>query len=256
MATQGEHLERTAVSERSPSTTGPQSSEVQAGMTQQMAQYEPQRGRWGRRFLLLIGMFGILVALYLGLQALNLIPHFHNPFNTQTTDRSSPVVLKSIQDLSRFEAASGNYQVIVDLKKDNRFIPDFIFSQRTLFVGIGSVDAYVDFSTIGSGAISVSSDGKSVTVTLPPPALERPNIDHDKSYVYGVDRGVVNRVGDFFSNNPNDQAQLYSLAEQKIAQAAQDSGLKERAEANTKSTLESLLHSLGYTNVTVTFTAP
>jgi hypothetical protein len=36
--------------------------------------------------------------------------------------------------------------VLVDLQENNRFI-DFIFNQRTLFVGVGSVDASVDFSS-------------------------------------------------------------------------------------------------------------
>ena len=50
-------------------------------------------------------------------------PHFGNPFRTETVDRSSPVVLKSIENLRRFQAASGHYEVIVDLEKDTRFVP-------------------------------------------------------------------------------------------------------------------------------------
>src|ERR1700754_4468493 len=89
-----------------------------------------------------------------------------NPFGEQTLDRSQPVLLQSIKDLSRFEAATGNFQVVVDLEKDANFLPDAIKGTRTLFVGAGSVDAYVDFSRLGSGAITVSPDRTQVTVRL------------------------------------------------------------------------------------------
>src|SRR5690242_9303303 len=40
------------------------------------------------------------------------------PLAESTVDRSGPVVLKSIQDLARFQAATGTFQVVVDLEKD------------------------------------------------------------------------------------------------------------------------------------------
>ncbi|HEX6872277.1 MAG TPA: DUF4230 domain-containing protein [Micromonosporaceae bacterium] len=217
---------------------------------------EPAGRRWGRRLLVLVGTIGVVVALIFGLKAVNLWPNLRNPFATETTDRSGPVLLESIQDLSRYVAAEGNFQVLVDLQENKKFIPDVFFNERTLFVGVGSVDAYVDFSTIGEGAIVVSPDGKSVEITLPAPQLERPSIDNDRSYVFAQERGLVNRVGDLFSGEPNKQQQLYQLAEQKIAQAAADSELRERAEKNTRAMLESLVKGLGYERVTVKFTAP
>src|SRR4029434_9000412 len=99
-----------------------------------------------------IGVLGILVAAVFGLKAVNLFPTLRNPFATQKTDKSGPVLLESIQDLSRYVAAEGNFQVLVDLQENKRFIPDVLFNERTLFVGVGSVDAYADFSAINEGA--------------------------------------------------------------------------------------------------------
>ena len=88
-----------------------------------------------------------MVALvYAGLEAVHKLPHWLNPFGETTKDRSAPVVLNSIQNLSRYEAATGNYQVVVDLEKDAKFLPSQLRGERTLFVGNGNVDAYVDFS--------------------------------------------------------------------------------------------------------------
>ena len=213
-------------------------------------------GRWFGRFLMLVGTIGLVIAVVLGLKIVDLWPDIKNPFATEKTDRSGPVLLKSIQDLSRYVAAEGSFQVLIDLQEDKKYIPDIFFNKRTLFVGAGTVNAYVDFSTLGEGAIKESADHKSVEITLPAPTLEKPNIDHDRSYVYSEERGLVNRVGDLFGGDPNRQQQLYQLAEDKIGQAARESELQARAQRNTEQMLTSMLKSLGYENVKITFAAP
>jgi Protein of unknown function (DUF4230) len=213
----------------------------------------PPRRRLGGCLFWLAGFVALIVVVVLGLRLTNLWPSFHNPFGEKKTDRSQPTLLLSIQDLSRFEAASGNFQEVIDVQQDRSFIPDIIFNDRTLFVCVGSVDAYVDFHNVGNGDITDSADHKSVTVRLPGAQLEKPNIDHDKSYVFATQQGLINRIGDMFSNNPNKQQELYQLGEQRIGQAARDSGLVQRAQDNTKGMLIQLLRSLGYTDITVIF---
>ena len=53
-----------------------------------------------------------------------------------------------------------------------------------------------------------------------------------------------------------DERRLYQLAEDKLEEAATQSGLVERAEENTRAMLQSMLRSLGYRDVTVTFRDP
>jgi hypothetical protein len=183
-------------------------------------------------------------------------PSFSDPFGTRSVDRSQPVLLKSVHDLSIYKAASGNFQLIIDMERDARFIPSIIKGERTLFVAAGSVDAEVDFSRIGSGAIQVSDDGRTARVTLPHPALGKVRIDPDNSYVASRQRGILDRIGSAFASNPDGQRELYQLADRRIQAAAISSGLVERAEQNTRAMLQGMLRSLGYTNVTVTFTGP
>jgi len=204
------------------------------------------RRRAGGCLFWLAGFVALIVVLSLGLKVSGLWPHLHNPFASKQTDRSQPTLLLSIQDLARFDAASGNFQEVIDVQKDRSFIPDIIFNDRSLFVCVGSVDAYVDFSHIGQGDITDSADHKSVTVKLPAAQLDKTNIDHDKSYVFAAQKGLVNRLGDFFGGDVNKEQELYKLGEQRIGQAAKDSGLLQRAQ---------LLKSLGYTSITVTFAA-
>ena len=154
-------------------------------------------------------------------------PDFRNPFAKEQTNRSQPPLLKSIQDLSRYVAAEGNFQVVVDLQNDRKNVPEFLLNERTLFVGAGSVEAYVDFTKIAEGAIG-SRRRKSVEVKLPAPQLGETNLDLEKSYVFAEQRGLLNRVGDLVGGDPNRQQQVYQLAEERITAAARDSGLRPR----------------------------
>src|SRR6201986_1468385 len=104
-----------------------------------------------------------LVVLALVLSAVHLLPQLRNPFGENTTDPSQPVVLKSISQLSRYEAATGSFEVVVDLKSSS-FLPSFIEGSDTLFVGQGSDIANVDFSQLKGQAISVSANRAAVTV--------------------------------------------------------------------------------------------
>jgi len=216
-------------------------------------QHEPPRQRrevpWG---LITLGI--LVIAIFGGVSWVRgVIPDFHNPFAETTVDRSGPAVLKSIQDLNEYHAATGNFQQIVDLRKSSA-LPDSILGERTLFVAVGSVDAIVDFTEVGRGAVQVSDDRRSATITLPRPRLSDAQVDVGKSYVYDRDKGLFNQIGSLFGSNTDDQRQLYTLAQQRIHAAAQNgAGLVPRAEDNTRKMLQSLLRALGFTSVAVNF---
>ncbi|WP_406176549.1 DUF4230 domain-containing protein [Streptomyces sp. NBC_00996] len=196
----------------------------------------------------------VLVVLFAGLR-LALLPGLRDVFGTETHDRSGPALLKSIQDMSRYDAASGNFQVVVDLEKDAKYLPDAIRGTRTLYVGAGTVDAYVDLGTLGEKDVTVNADRTSATLRLPHAALGKPALDPDHSYAVSKQRGLLDRIGDIFSDNPNDERAVQKLAAKHIGDAAKDSRLTSRAEANTTGMLEGLLRSLGFTDVTVTYGA-
>jgi Protein of unknown function (DUF4230) len=194
-----------------------------------------------------------VAVLILALSAVHLLPQLRNPFTETTQDRSQPVLLKSITALSRYEAASGSFEVVVDLTKHTAFLPSFIMGSETLFVAQGSDIAYVDFSQLKGQAIHVSADRTAVTVTLPRAQLEPAVLNVRQSYVFAQQQGLLNRIGNFFSSNPNNQQQVYILAQQKIQTAAQQSQLVPEAEKNTQTMLDGMLRSLGFQRVTVTF---
>jgi hypothetical protein len=194
----------------------------------------------------------VLVVFFAGIR-LSVLPGIKDLFGTETRDRSGPALLQSIQDISRYDAASGNFQVVVDLEKDAKYLPDAIRGSRTLYVGAGTVDAYVDLGRVGGNDVTVDEDRTSATLRLPHAALGRPALDPDRSYAVSKQRGLLDRLGDLFSDNPNGEQAVQKLAVRHIGDAAKDSGLTARAEKNTTGMLEGLLRSLGFQEVHISY---
>lgn len=206
----------------------------------------------GRAAAIVVAIVAVLVLL-LVLSAVRLLPQLRNPFAATTTVTSQPPLLKSITQLSRYEAASGTFQVVVELATHISFLPSFIAGSQTLFIGDGTVIAYVDFAGLKSNAIQVSQGRTAVTVMLPDAQLEPAELNVRQSYVFAEQQGVVNRLTDFFAGNPNSQQEVYILAQQKIQDAARTSPLLADAQRNTTAMLDGMLTSLGFRHVTVRY---
>jgi hypothetical protein len=196
-----------------------------------------------------------VAVLVIALSAVHLLPQLRNPFAEKTTVTSQPVLLKSITALSRYEAASGTFQVVVDLSQHS-LLPSFLQGSETLFIGQGTDIAFVNFGQLKGQAIRVSANRSAVTVTLPRAQLKPAVLNVRQSYVYARQQGLLNRIGDFFGGDPNSQQQVYIAAQQKISAAARRSPLLAEAERNTRGMLTGMLSSLGFTRITVSFGSP
>lgn len=214
----------------------------------------PRRDREWSRWIPGLVVAGLLVVAAAGVPSLrDLLPSFPNPFASETVDRSRPAVLESLRDLSEYRAASGHFEVIVDLERDTG-LPSELLGERVLFVGVGDVDASVDFSRLDDDAVSVSDGRRRASVRLPQPTLSPARLDLERSYVYDRSQGVLNEIGNLFQDEANAEREAYLLAEDKLEAAARgDDRLRDRARQNTRRMLASLLRSLGFTRVEVVF---
>ncbi|MDX2388963.1 DUF4230 domain-containing protein [Streptomyces sp. DK15] len=181
------------------------------------------------------------------------LPGLGDLFGTRTHDRTGPAVLTSLRDMSRLEGAAGDYQVVVDLERDAPFLPDAVRGTRTLYVGAGSVSAYVELGGLDERAVTVDADRTGVTLKLPHAALGTPALDPNRSYAVSKQRGLLDRLGDLFSDNPSGEQAVQKLAVQRIDEAARAGGLTQRAERNTTAVLEGLLRSLGFERISVSY---
>jgi hypothetical protein len=211
-----------------------------------------RRRSGGRAGALVIGaLIAVLVLLLIG--ALSPWSFLSNPFRSERVDRSGPALLERLEDLSEYRAATAQLQVLVDVEDDTRFLPSIISGQRTTFLAFGNVDAIVDFSGLEDGAVEVSDDRRTVRVTLPPARIADVSVDPSRSYVVNRNRGVLDRLGSVFSDNPTSERELYLLSEDKLRDAADESELTARAETNTRRMLTALFESLGFDDVTIVF---
>ncbi|MFD1147154.1 DUF4230 domain-containing protein [Saccharothrix hoggarensis] len=201
------------------------------------------RWRIGVAVAVLIAVAGLVAAVVV-------VPRIAGP-GADTVDRSQPALLKSLRDLSQYHAAAGEFQVVLDIERDVRYVPAVLAGQRTLFVAAGTVNAYVDFGGLAEDALKVSPtaasgpDGqRSVELALPKAVLDKPNLDQERCYVFAQERGLVDRLTSLVETP--DQQPFYVAAEQKIADAARESELVRRADDNTRKMLTGMFGALGY----------
>lgn len=215
---------------------------------QQLADQHPVRAR-GRHSLLLAILalvVGMLLMLYvvrragtetvLGSLATRLL-------GRNATAVSAPMVIGRIQRLNRLETVSYSVDTIVEGKRTNAVLPDLLFGDRLLLVVHGQVIAGVDLSRLKPESVSVN--GKSVTVDLPPSQIFTTRIDEGKSRVFARTTGVL------VPTDPNLETETRRTAETQIGQAAMGDGILDTARANARSSVESLLHGLGFETVIV-----
>lgn len=191
------------------------------------------------------GAAAVVAALLLSMTSLN-------PFATSRTERNDAVVLAKLADLSKYEAATARFQTTVEQQDRARAVPEWISGERVVLQAEGDVEASVDLSRLAS-TLQLSEDGTSATAHLPAPALSTPRLDPATTRVIAHDRGVLDRVGDAVSGNPFDDSELEQRAQDKLADAAAQSELEDRAKANTEAFVRDTLKAAGVDQVTVVF---
>ncbi len=205
------------------------------------------------------GLLGVGALLVVGVVAFGIIgPGLFNisfPFTSETKDHSPPVVLTELRDLAEFRAGEAQFEVIVDRENDVKWVPGFIAGDRVQYVAVGSVDATVDFAGLTDESIIFDDATGSATVILPAPTVGDPVIDFENSGVMNRDRGVLDRLGGVFSDNPTAEKSLIVEAQEKMIAGVGESDLLERAEENTEKMLTTLLNGVGVDNVNVVFEA-
>jgi hypothetical protein len=206
----------------------------------------------GRLRIVTGALVATVVAVFAGWLAFSAL----EPGRTDTTQRSTPAVLRAVQDLATYTGASGSFQVLVDSEKEVNLVPSFIAGERTLLVATGNVDAQVDFSALAADTVTVSADRRAVDITLPRAQLARAELDNSQTYVAERQRGLVDRIGEALSSSPGDDHELMERAEQQLHDAAAGTELRQRAEDNTRNMLTGLLGALGFDTVTVHFQDP
>ena len=116
-----------------------------------------------------------------------------------------------------------------------------------MLVAAARVSAGVDLEAIDDDDVDVSDDRKEVMIRLPKPEIFESALDNDRTYVH-------TRETDFFADRAEGlETKARQEAEKQLREAAMQAGILKIARDNAEQTVTSLLRSLGFEQITVTF---
>lgn len=157
---------------------------------------------------------------------------------------SSETVIKELKSLNRLETATFTIEKVIDAGTSGNRFQELLFGDKILLIAHGQVIAGFDLSTLTEDSVSV--EGKSVRITLPPPTILVTKLDSAQTRVYDRRQGLLSGG----SKDLESQARLE--AEKIITRAACTGGILEEASKNARSQLTALFKSVGFTVVVIT----
>jgi hypothetical protein len=166
--------------------------------------------------------------------------------------RSGAAVIQRIQELSRLETASYTIEQVIDVRQDSNIpiVGNILASDALLLIAHGTVVAGVDLGQLDAGAVTISPDGRTISLRLPPVQIFDSHLDSSKTRVYSRDRGWL------APDNKDLETQARQEAEQRILQAACEDGVMSRATDEAEKSLRQFLGLLDYDEVVVIPSAP
>jgi hypothetical protein len=161
---------------------------------------------------------------------------------------SSPAVISAVRDLARLEGAEFQIERVISLKdKQSRFFGLVQPEDAILLVASGTVVAGVDLSSISDGDVDIDPARRSVTIVLPSSTVFAARLDNQRTSVFRRDTDLLAERTESLETRARQEA------ERMLATAAEEGKIVERSNASVRRTVETLVRSLGYRVVTVTF---
>lgn len=232
------------------------------GYARPPAAYGPAGGGCGQA-LLFVGL-GVLAAALIGalffsqsmarfFEGVPRIPDVSTIIITPTPQIiTGAAVVQRVQELSRLETASYTIQTVIDVRQSSNIpvVGDLLAGDELLLIAHGTVFAGVDLSNLSEEAVTVSPDGASVTLRLPPAQIFSTALDSQKTRVYSRERGI------FAPDNKDLETLARQQAEQQILSAACEDGILSKATVQAEASLRQFLGLLDDVQVTVIPSSP
>lgn len=212
--------------------------------------------------LIFIGVVVVLVLLMVGLvfgitelvrrtaeQALSPVAQTNHALETRVAQFLNPTptilpdpvtLIHEVRSLARLETIQYTLEKVITAQTGQNQL-GFLFGDKLIFVGHGTVIAGVDMARLRPEDMRVQGDV--LYVRLPPAEVFVATLDNNKSYVYNRDTGLLTK-GDV-----NLESTARAAAEKEILQAAIDDGVLVQAQQNAESYLSRLFRGLGYPDV-------
>ncbi len=160
-----------------------------------------------------------------------------------TINMSPVTVIKEIRAMNRLETASYTIEKVIDAGTSGNTFQEFLYGDRILLIAHGESIAGFDLSTLSDNSISV--DGSTVRLTLPPPQILITKLDSDQTRVYDRKSGILTK------GNKDLESKARLAAENAIQVAACKGNILDHASQNARKQLTALLKSLGFVTVII-----
>lgn len=206
-------------------------------------------------YLLLGGIALLLVALVVGPQLFNsFVPNVPQQVREivatpTTTLRDRGGTILQIRSLNRLETQSFAAERVIEAKVERGNPLDLLLGDRLLLIASGEVVAGVDLSKLRDGDVSISPDGKTIQLKLPPSEIFSKRLDSDRTRVYDRQQGV------FAPDNKDLESQARAQAEVEILNAACENNIMQKSAEDARRSMEQFLKLLEFDQVTVTSSA-
>ncbi len=161
--------------------------------------------------------------------------------------------IQQMKDLRRLETQRFAIERVVEASTARGDPLDMFLGERLLLIASGDVVAGVDLSKLTDRDVIVSSDGMSVTLTLPASEIFSARLNNERTRVYDRQTRLITQLTG--GQDPNLETQARQEAERQILAAACENGIMERAANEAKRSMEQFLRLLEFENVTVIATA-
>jgi uncharacterized protein DUF4230 len=156
-------------------------------------------------------------------------------------DMSQPTVVDRIQKMQRLETVVYTMDKIVTGSKQSEIFPDFLAGDRLLMLVHGEVIGGIDFSLLRGSDVRV--ENRRVQIHLPKAEVLVTRLDSSKTRVYSRQTGWL------VPTDPNLETQVRQQAENELRQAALADGILQKAQDNARSTIASMMASMGFEKV-------
>jgi len=173
------------------------------------------------------------------------------PAASTTIIKSGPNVVIAVRDLARLEGVSFHMERVIDLKEEqSRFRGLLTAEDAILLVAAGDVIAGVDLTMMKESDIQIDEATKSVNIVLPHATVFSARLDNARTYVHTRSTDLLAKRKESLETRARQEA------ERTLEANAVEAGILQRAEHNVARTIETLVRSLGYQVVRVSYERP
>ncbi len=160
---------------------------------------------------------------------------------------TSGTVIRQMQAVQRLETTRYTIETVVEATTSAN--STFTSGEKLLLIAHGTVVVGFDLAKMTTSDVTVSPDGKTVTITLPPVEIFSSGLDEGRTRVYSREAGRV--VGFPKGADPNLETAARRQGLEQIVQSACEDGIARRATQDGTEAMRDLLTIAGFTSVQV-----